>query len=56
MTRLLYHDIYANSGTQELKLQVLRVPKTLFYDFKVAINFNIVKFKVTIMPYDPYAA
>ena len=39
MTHLLYYNIYANSGTQELKLLGLRVPKTLFYDFKVAIKF-----------------
>ena len=46
MTRLLYHNIYANYGTQELKLQSLRVPKTIFYDFKVAMKFlNIVSLR-----------
>ena len=39
MTRMIYDKLYANSDTQELKLQTLRVPKTLFYDFKVAIKF-----------------
>ena len=46
MTRIMYDNLYANSDTQELKLQGLRVPKTLFYDFKVAINFlNIVSLR-----------
>ena len=38
MTCLLCHNIYANSDTQELRIQGLREPKTLFYDFKVAIK------------------
>ena len=47
MTYLLYHNIYANSGTQELKPQGQRVSKTLFYDFKVAIKFlNIVSLRL----------
>ena len=46
MTHMMYDNLYANSDTQELKLQGLRVPKTLFYDFKVAINFlNIVSLR-----------
>ena len=39
MSHLLHHNIYANSGTQELKPKGLRVAKTLIYDFKVAIKF-----------------
>ena len=39
MTCMMYDNLYAKSDTQELKLQGLRVPKTLFYDFKMAINF-----------------
>ena len=58
MTRMIYDNLYANSDTQELKLQGQRVPKTLFYDFKVAINFlYIVSFRspwshMTRMIYD----
>ena len=36
---MVYHNIYAKFDTQELKLQGLRLPKTLFYDFKIAITF-----------------
>ena len=57
MTRMLYDNLHAKSDTQELKLQRLRVPKTLFYDFKVDINFlNIVSLRwpchMTCMMYD----
>ena len=46
MTRMIYDKLHINSDTQELKLQGLQVPKSLFYDFKVAINFlNIVSLK-----------
>ena len=46
MTRMIYDKLYANSDTQELKLQELMVPKTLFHDFKVVINFlNIVSLR-----------
>ena len=37
-THMLLHNVYANSDTQKLKLQGLREPKTLFYDFKVIIT------------------
>ena len=36
ITRKLYHNLYANSDKEELKQQGLRLPKTLFYDFKIA--------------------
>ena len=54
---MMYDNLYANSDTQELKLQGLRVPKTRFYNFKVAINFfKIVSLRwqchVTHMMYD----
>ena len=37
MTRMLYDNLHANSDIQELKLQGLSLPKTLFYDFKVSL-------------------
>ena len=39
MTCMVYDNLDANSDTQELKLQGLGLPKTLFYDFKVAKIF-----------------
>ena len=39
MTHMLYDNLYANSDTQELKLQRLSLPKPHSYDFKVAIKF-----------------
>ena len=41
MTHMLNDNLYANSDTQELKLQGLSLPKTLFYDFKVTITFRV---------------
>ena len=35
----MYDNLHANSDTQESKLQGIRIPKTLFYNFKVAIKF-----------------
>ena len=51
MIRMLYDNLYANSDTQELKLQGLSLPKTLFYNFKVPIIF-CTDFKVTIRSQD----
>ena len=43
---MLYDSLYANSDSQVLKLQGLSLPKTLFYDFKVAkIFLNIVSLR-----------
>ena len=41
MTRMLDGILDANSDTQELKLQGLRLPETLFYDFKVTLTFRV---------------
>ena len=55
---MLYGNLNAISDTQELKLQGLSLPKTLFYDFKVAkIFLNIVSLRwsyshMTHMLYD----
>ena len=46
MIHMLHDNLDANYDTQELKLKGLRLPKTSFYDFKVAkIFLNIVSLR-----------
>ena len=56
MTHILYDKLDVNSDTQELKLQRLSLPKTLFNHFKVAkIFLNIYsEFKVIIKSHNMY--
>ena len=54
MTSMLCDNLHANSDTHELKLQGLRLPKTLFYDFKVTLTLECTEFKVTKMSQQEY--